>query len=369
MSRMVPFLELKPAYLELKEEFDAAYQRVMDSGWYLLGSELEAFESEYASYCGTTHCVALGSGLDAITLSLIACGVKPGDEVLVPSHTFIATWMAVSHAGATPVPIEPDANTYNMDPNRIKQAITAKTKAIVPVHLYGQIADMSPIMEIAERFGLKVIEDAAQSQGARYRNCRSGSLGRVAAHSFYPGKNLGAFGDAGAVTTDDGEVANRIRRLRNYGSDRKYYHETLGVNSRLDELQCAFLRVRLRHLDNWNKRRRDLAASYLRLLAPMGDIVLPQVLKDSEPVWHLFVIRHESRDHLQTALARRGITTLIHYPIPCGESGAFRHLGLPDSPVASSLSSTVLSLPISPFHTAEQIEVVCSAVKEILDDL
>src|SRR5665213_3171304 len=268
----VPFLELKPAYLELKDEFDAAYHRVMDSGWYLLGKELEAFESEFTQYCEVKHCLGVGNGLDAIHLILRGYDIGPGDEVIVPSHTFIATWLGVTFAGATPVPVEVNPQTYNLDSNLIEAAITPRTKAILPVHLYGQTADMDPIMEIARRHKLKVVEDAAQAQGARYKGRRAGSLGDAAAFSFYPGKNLGAFSDAGAVTTNDLQLAERMARLRNYGSKIKYQHEEVGLNSRLDELQAAFLRIKLRHLDEWNERRSKIAAVYLdRLKSEIGN--------------------------------------------------------------------------------------------------
>jgi dTDP-4-amino-4,6-dideoxygalactose transaminase len=357
----IPFLELKPAYDELQEEFDTAYRRVMDSGWYLLGRELEAFEAEFAAYCGVKHCVGVGNGLDALHLILRAMHIGAGDEVIIPSHTFIATWLAVSYAGATPVPVEPDPQTYNLDPNRIVAAITPRTRAIMPVHLYGQPADMDPINEIAHQHGLRVIEDAAQAHGALYRGRHCGSLGDAAGFSFYPGKNLGAFTDAGAVTTNDGELAQEVRKLRNYGSAVKYQHELKGFNSRLDELSAAFLRVKLRHLDEWNERRRKIAQFYLVSLRPLtsdlcppsSGLVLPFVPSWAEPVWHLFVIRHPQRDALQQKLTEAGIGTLIHYPVPPHLSGAyseFRPLtsDLWRMPIAEQLAETVLSLPIGP---------------------
>ena len=357
----IPFLELKPAYDELREEFDAAYRRVMDSGSYLLGRELEAFEAEFAAYCGVKHCVGVGNGLDALHLILRAMHIGPGDEVIVPSHTFIATWLAVSYAGATPVPVEPDPQTYNLDPNRIEASITPRTRAIMPVHLYGQPADMDPIMALAARHGLKVLEDAAQAQGARYKGRRTGGLGDAAGTSFYPGKNLGAFADAGAVTTNDSELADRVRTLRNYGSKKKYYNDFKGINSRLDELQAAFLRVKLRKLDDWNERRRKIAQFYLVSLRPLTSdlcppssaLALPFVPSWAEPVWHLFVIRHPQRNALQQKLTEAGIGTLIHYPVPPHLSGAYADLQPPSSaiwnlPVAEELAETVLSLPIGP---------------------
>ncbi len=367
----VPFLELKPAYLELKEELDAAYHRVMDSGWYLLGTELESFEAEFAADCDAKRCVAVGSGLDALHLILRAYDIGAGDEVLVPSNTFIATWLAVSYAGAVPVPVEPDPHTFNLDPERIEAAITPRTKAIIPVHLYGQPADMDPIMAIARRHGLKVIEDNAQAQGARYKARRTGSLGDAAAHSFYPGKNLGAFADAGAVTTSDAALADRVRTLRNYGSKEKYYNEVKGFNSRMDELQAAFLRVKLRKLDAWNNRRRVLAARYLKELRNAAGLTLPFVPEWAEPVWHLFVVRHPKRDALQEQLAAAGVGTLIHYPVPPHLSGAYaggkwRRGGFP---IAENLADTVLSLPMGPHLAEEQVSHVIREVNRSLPAL
>jgi len=350
MQSKVPFLELKSTYLELKEEFDTAYARVMDSGWYLLGPELEAFEAEYAAYCGTKYCVGVANGLDALHLAIRGYGIGTGDEVIVPSHTFIASWLAVSHAGARPVPVEPDPRTYNLDPDRIEAAITPRTKAIMPVHLYGQPADMDAINEIARKHGLKVIEDSAQAQGARYKGRRTGGLGNAAGHSFYPGKNLGAFADAGAVTTNDPELADRVRTLRNYGSKQKYYYDTQGVNSRLDEMQAAFLRVKLRHLDEWNVRRCKIAGTYFRALESLAGVTLPFVPDYAAPVWHLFVIRNPHRDSLQRRLADTGISTLIHYPVPPHLSDAYLggHYALGSLPIAEEIASTVLSLPMGP---------------------
>lgn len=365
----VPFVDFAPAYQELKTELDEVYHRFMASAWYVLGKEVEAFEQEYASYCGSSHCVGVANGLDAMHLVLRAWGIGAGDEVVVPSNTYIATWLAVSYAGATPVPVEPDERTHNIDPARIEAAITSRTRAILPVHLYGQTADMDPIMAIAEQHGLRVLEDAAQAQGARYRNRRAGSLGHAAGHSFYPTKNLGAFGDAGAVTTDDAELAGKVRMLRNYGSKQRYYNEVKGVNSRLDELQAAFLRVKLRHLDAWNARRKKLAACYLSQLSTVNSqLVLPHVPEWAEPVWHLFVIRHPRRDELQRHLTSAGIGTLIHYPVPPHLSGAYLELQ-PDVkgakyPIAEELAHTVLSLPLGPHVDLAGASQVISAVEE-----
>ena len=291
----VPFLDFVQPYEELKAELDEAYFRFMRSAWYVLGREVEAFEREFAAYCGAAHCVGVAIGLEALHLALRAYGIGPGDEVIVPSNTYIATWLAVSYAGATPVPVEPDAKTFNLDPNRIEFAITPRTRAVMPVHLYGQPADMDPIMTIARQHGLKVVEDNAQAQGARYQGSRTGSLGDAAGNSFYPGKNLGAYGEAGAVTTNDAELADKIRVLRNYGSQKKYYNEVKGYNSRLDELQAALLRVKLKKLDEWNDRRRTAAARYLAALADAPGLTLPLVPEWAEPVWHIFAVRHPRR--------------------------------------------------------------------------
>lgn len=363
----VPFLELKPTYDELRTEFDAAYHRVMDSGHYLLGKELEAFEAEFAAYCGAKHCVAVGNGLDALHLILRAYEIGEGDEVIVPANTFIATWLAVSYAGATPIGVEPDAKTSNLDPARIEAAITPRTKAIMPVHLYGQPADMDPINALAKKHGLKVIEDSAQAQGARYQGRRTGTLGDAAAHSFYPGKNLGAFSDAGAVTTNDDQLADLVRTLRNYGSKKKYFHDFKGFNSRVDEIQAAFLRVKLKKLDEWNARRQAVAARYLNELAGVASVTLPFVPAWAEPVWHLFVIRHAQRDALQQRLATEGVGTLIHYPVPAHLAGAYKDLGGSpgDFPLSETAAQTVLSLPIGPHLTAAQVDRVIAAIKAV----
>ncbi|MEI6166048.1 MAG: DegT/DnrJ/EryC1/StrS family aminotransferase [bacterium] len=362
----VPFLDFSGPYDELKEALDEAYFKFMRSAWYILGQEVESFEKEYASYCDTKECIGVGNGLDALHLILRAYGIGPGDEVIVPSNTYIATWLAVSHAGATPVPVEPDPQTYNIAPDLIQAAITARTKAILPVHLYGQPADMDPIMDIAARFNLKVIEDNAQAQGARYKGRRTGSLGHAAGHSFYPGKNLGAFGDGGAITTNDTDLANRIRMLRNYGSKQKYYNECKGFNSRLDELQAAFLRVKLKHLDEWNTRRRIVAERYLKDLLGVAGMKVPLIPHWAEPVWHLFVIRHPQRDELRQALTEAGIGTLIHYPIPPHLSGAYAEMkpSAGSLPIAEQLAQTVLSLPIGPHITKDQVSYAIGAVRK-----
>jgi dTDP-4-amino-4,6-dideoxygalactose transaminase len=346
----VPFLDLQPAYRELQVELDAAGQRVLKSGWYILGEEVEAFEREFAAYCGAAHCVGVGNGLDALILILRGYEIGMDHEVIVPANTYIATWLAVSYVGATPVPVEPDLHTYNLDPDRIEDAITARTRAIIPVHLYGQPAAMKAIRKIALRHGLKVIEDAAQAHGGRYGGKRAGNLGDAAAFSFYPTKNLGAFGDAGAVVTNDDGIADRIRVLRNYGSRIKSHHEVKGVNSRLDPIQASFLRVKLKHLDNWNEHRRNVAQRYLEALNGWSQAILPSVAHDAEPAWHLFVLRHCRRDKLQKHLNESGIGTLVHYPIPPHLSKAYASGGWKrgDFPLTEELADTVLSIPIGP---------------------
>jgi dTDP-4-amino-4,6-dideoxygalactose transaminase len=363
----VPFLDVGATYLELKEELDAAVSRVLSSGWYLLGAEIAAFEEEFAAYVGVKHCIGVGNGLDALHLALRAMNVGSGDEVIVPSNTYIATWLAVNYAGATPVPVEPDLRTYNLDPALIEAAITPRTRAILPVHLYGQPANMDPICEIAQRYGLWVLEDSAQAQGARYRGRRVGGVGHAAGWSFYPAKNLGAFGDAGAVTTNDDGLADRLRELRNYGSKVKYVNEERGFNSRLDEIQAAVLRVKLRHLDSWNDRRRRIAAQYLDLLH-QTDLVLPWVETWADPVWHLFVVRSQQRDQLMRRLQEAGIGVLIHYPIPPHLQAAYRDLDRPRGsfPVSEMIHQEVLSLPIGPHLDEAQAASVVATLKEVV---
>lgn len=362
----IPFLDLEQTYLELKEELDQACQRVMDSGWYIHGAELKAFESEFADYCNVKYCIGVGNGLDALHLILRAMDIGEGDEVIVPSNTFIATWLAVSYTGAIPVPVEPNETTYNIDPNRIEAAITKKTKAIMPVHLYGQPADIEPILYIAERYNLKFIEDAAQAHGACYKGKRTGGLSDAAGFSFYPGKNLGAFGDGGAVTTNDPVIAKKVRLLSNYGSLIKYTHDVKGFNSRLDELQAAFLRVKLRHLDAWNARRLELAKEYRRLLDGLN-VILPYTSSSLESVYHLFVIRTKKRDVLQAGLKAAGIETLIHYPVPPHKQGAYRNMQDSHLPITECLSREVLSLPMGPHLTLEMVQEVVQQIQWTLE--
>jgi dTDP-4-amino-4,6-dideoxygalactose transaminase len=366
---LLPFLDLKAATAELRTELDAAHRRVADSGWFLLGRELEAFEAEYAASVGVAHCIGVANGLEALQLVLLARGIGAGDEVIVPSNGYIATWLAVTHVGATPIPCEPDARTYNLDPARLAPLLTPRTKAIIPIHLYGQTADMTAINAFAAAHGLFVLEDAAQSHGARAHGRASGALGHAAGISFYPTKNLGALADAGAITTDDATLAARLRSLRNYGSRERYHHDEAGLNSRLDEFSAAFLRVKLPHLAAWNTRRAALAERYLAQLSGVGDLVLPFVPAWAEPVWHLFVVRTAHREALRAYLAERGIATQIHYPIPPHRSGAYRSLGYQVGafPLAEQLAAEVLSLPISPHHTAEQIDSVSAVVRSFFD--
>lgn len=345
----IPFLDLGAAYREIKAEIDAAVHRVLASGWYILGPEVEAFEAEWAVFCGADHAVGVANGLDALILALRALGIGDGDEVIVPSNTYIATWLAVTAVGARPAPVEPDPLTHTIDPSRIADAITPATRAILPVHLYGQPADMDAILAVAQRHGLAVVEDAAQAHGARYKGRRIGAHGDVVCWSFYPGKNLGALGDAGAVTTNRADLADRIRVLRNYGSRVKYVNEVQGVNSRLDPIQAAVLRVKLKHLDAWTDRRRAIAAAYAEGLGDSG-LVLPSAPEWAEPVWHLYVVRSADRDGLQARLTEAGVGTLIHYPIPPHMQAAYATLGIaPDAlPIARQLAYEVLSLPIGP---------------------
>lgn len=360
----VPFLDMKSPYTEIKEELDAAYARVMDSGWFIMGEECREFEREFAAYCGVSHCIGVGNGLDALHLILRAMEIGAGDEVIVPSNTYIATWLAVSYAGATPIPVEPASDTYNLDPDRIEEAITPRTKAILPVHLYGQTADMDPILSIASRHGLRVIEDAAQGHGARYKGKLAGSLADAAGFSFYPGKNLGAFGDGGAVTTNDASLAEKIRDLRNYGSHVKYHNKVRGFNTRLDEIHAAMLRVKLRYLDEWNGRRARAAQAYLAGLSDTG-FRLPHVPEWADPVWHLFVVGVPAREALTRQLSEKGIGWLIHYPIPPHLQPAYADLRLPAGsfPLAERMAEEVLSLPIGPHISDRDVAEVVETLK------
>jgi len=358
----VPFLDVRASYLELRGEIDQAIARCLDSGVYVLGEEVEAFESEFAQYCGAEQCVAVANGLDGLTLALRACGIGPGDEVLVPGHTFIATWLAVTHCGASIVPVDITPDTYTIDPAQLERALTSRTRAIIPVHLYGHPADLDPLLAVARDRGLFVIEDAAQAHGARYRGRRIGAHGDAVAWSFYPGKNLGAFGDGGAVTTNNADLAARIRMLRNYGSSRKYVHEEIGVNSRLDPIQAAVLRVKLRVLDDWNRRRRSVAQEYLAGLVGTG-LTLPREAEWASSVWHIFAVMFPGRDLLRQRLEARGIGTLIHYPTPPHHQRAysFSH-GSAQLPFSDKACAQILSLPMGPHLSDADLEEVIWAV-------
>lgn len=360
----VPFLSFAPQHDPLREQILAAIAAVYDKQWYILGDQVKAFEAAYADFNQVKHCVGVANGLDALHLALEALQVGPGDEVLVPSNTYIATWLAISFVGATPVPVEPNPATYNIDPARLEAAITPRTKGIMPVHLYGQACEMSTIMAVARRHGLWVVEDNAQAQGATWQGSVTGSFGHVNGTSFYPGKNLGALGDAGAVTTNDDALGDKIRTLRNYGSQQKYYNEVIGHNSRLDELQAAVLSVKLPHLPEWTRQRQAIAALYNQHLAGLGDLVLPTIADGATHVYHLYVVRTAHRDALQRHLQEQGIGTLIHYPVPPHRQQAYSHLGIREGayPIAEELAQTTLSLPIWPGMQEEDVRAVTAAV-------
>lgn len=354
---MIPFLDLRPATAELRPEIDRAIARVVSSGCYVLGAEVEAFENEFAAYCGTRHCVGVASGLDALTLLLRAVGIGAGDEVIVPANTYIATWLAVSAVGARVVPVEPDAATYNLDPEQVENAIGPRTRAIVAVHLYGQTAALGALGEVARRRGVTLLADAAQAHGV-------GLAGVPSAFSFYPSKNLGALGDGGAVVTDDAALAGRIRALGNYGSQKKHLNQVRGVNSRLDPLQAAVLRVKLLHLDEWTRRRRQIAGRYLDQLDGIPGLVLPRLAEGNSTVWHVFAIRHPQRDWLARQLALEEIGTSIHYPVPPHLSEAYREAGYRRGsfPLAERIAAEELSLPLHPHLTGEQVEEIIGSV-------
>lgn len=362
----IPFLDLKTINLNQKTELMAAFERVLDSGWYILGKEVELFEQEFAKYCGVKHAIGVSNGLDALHLILRAYGVGAGDEVIVPSNTYIATWLAATYAGAKPVPVEPVEATYNLDPEKIEAAITAKTKAIIVVHLYGQAAEMDRINAIACRYGLKVIEDGAQAHGAKCNGIRTGALGDAAGFSFYPGKNLGALGDAGAVTTNDSELAQKVRTLLNYGSQKKYHNIVQGFNCRLDELQAAFLRVKLLKLNEDNNRRTEIAQRYTKAFSGIAEMVLPVVAESCSSVWHVYVVRIKNREAFQAYLTSKGVGTVIHYPIPPHLQPAYAELafGAGDFPISESIHNEVISLPMGPSMRDEQVDEVIRHVTE-----
>lgn len=366
----VKFLDLGAAYLELKSEIEEAVSKALERGQYILGENVSLFEAEFAKYCSAKYCVGVGNGLDALELILRAYGIGPDDEVIVPANTYIATALAVSNVGAKPVFVEPDEKTFNIDPDRIEAAITKRTKAIIPVHLYGQTANIYAIKPICERRGLKLIEDAAQAHGAEHYGKKAGSLGDAAGFSFYPGKNLGACGDGGAVTTDNEKVVEYIRIARNYGSEKKYYNSLKGVNSRLDEVQAAILRVKLKYLDKWNARRQKIARYYLENINPLkkDSVILPACNKENKHVWHLFVIRTRERERLIAHLKKNGIDSLIHYPVPPYSQVAYKeinHLGK-DLTLTNKLSDEILSLPMEPHLSLEQAEYVCKVLNDFI---
>ena len=368
---MINFLDLHAVNLRQADVYHAVLDRVLDSGWLVLGKETQAFEAEFADYCGATHCVGVANGLEALFLVLKAWGIGSGDEVIVPSNTYIATWLAVTQVGATPVPVEPDIDTYNIDPTQIESAITAQTRAIIPVHLYGQMADMDAIMLLAKKHGLLVLEDAAQAHGATHYERRAGSMGDAAAFSFYPGKNIGALGDGGAVTTNDVKLAEKISTLRNYGSQVKYHNEVCGYNSRLDELQSAFLREKLPFLEADNGHRNIIAKLYSEGLNEIKELTLPKVSERYGHVWHLYVVRHPDRDALQKRLTELGVGTMIHYPIPPHLQPAYCDLGISEGmlPISEMIHREVLSLPIGPTISLQEANVVIASVRQAVKEL
>jgi dTDP-4-amino-4,6-dideoxygalactose transaminase len=345
-------------HTQIREEMQEAFQRVYDSYWYIQGKELDLFEKEYAQLSKTKYSIGVSNGLDALVLSLRVLGIGPGDEVIVPSNTYIATALAVSHVGATPIFVEPRMETYNINPDLIPLAITKKTKAIMPVHLYGQACEMDAVMEIAKAHNLYVVEDNAQAHLSSFNGQLTGSFGDVNGTSFYPGKNLGALGDAGAVTTNSEELATRIKTLRNYGSAVKYYNEEIGYNNRLDELQAAFLRVKLNYLQEWINQRKEIAQWYNEELKLRNDLVLPYVHENADHVYHLYVVRTSNREKLQQELTEKGIQTMIHYPVPPHLQKAYKHLGYKqgDFPIAEEIARTCLSLPVWPGMLNSDIE-------------
>ncbi len=361
---MIKFLDMNPMHDKIKKEILKSIEKVYDSNWYILGEEVEKFEEEFAKYCSTKYCIGVGNGLDALHLILRGYNIGKGDEVIIPANTYIATALAVSYAGATPILVEVNEKTYNIDYSLIEKAITNKTKAIIVVHLYGQPCDMDNINKIAKKYNLKVIEDNAQAQGALYKGKKTGSLFDAAGISFYPGKNLGALGDAGCITTNDKILADKIRSLRNYGSSKKYYNDYKGFNSRLDEMQAGILRVKLKYLDEWNQERKDIAKIYMENID--SEIILPYVLEDTSPVWHQFVIRSQKRDELQEYLKQNSIDTMIHYPVPIFKQKAYSEMKFleKDFNITSDICDTILSLPIYPYIDKEDIKYICNVINK-----
>ncbi len=365
----IPFLSFKGMHPQLREEVVGCLTRFYDSNWYVLGNDVKQFEADYAAFNQTKHCIGVANGLDALHIGLKVLGIGKGDEVIVPSNTYIATWLAPSYVGATIVPVEPDARTYNLDPTKIEAAITEKTKCIMPVHLYGQACQMDSIMDIARKHGLYVVEDNAQAQGAKCGDQLTGSFGNINGVSFYPGKNLGALGDAGAITTDDDELAYKARVMRNYGSQIKYKNEMIGINSRLDEAHAGVLSIKLKYLNQWNEERKKIAGHYRSGLGSLEHVVLPYIAEEVDSVYHQFIIRIKKRDELMAFLKERGVGTLIHYPIPPHLQEAYQHLGYQpgDFPIAEEIAGTALSLPIYPGLIEEEITYICDLIHDFFE--
>jgi dTDP-4-amino-4,6-dideoxygalactose transaminase len=361
----IPFLSFKQMNADVKSALLPSFEAFIDKGWYVLGEQVKRFEQEYAAWNTTSHCAGVANGLDALIIALKSLGIGEGDEVIVPSNTYIASWLAVSYVGATPIPVEPRISTYNINPQLIEAAITSKTKAIMPVHLYGQCCEMDTIMHLANKYDFYVVEDNAQSQGAMYNGKLAGSFGHINGTSFYPGKNLGAYGDAGAITTNNQELFNKAYTIRNYGSSKKYYNEIKGINSRLDELQAGFLSIKLNHLSNWNAQRVHVAHLYHQLLSGTGDLILPELATGATSVFHLFVVRSQRRDALQQFLSEKGIGTLIHYPLPPHLQEAYKDLNYTtgDFPIAEEIANTCLSLPVYPGLSDDEINYISQTIK------
>lgn len=360
-SISIKFLDLHKINERFRAEIDSSIKRVLDSGWYLLGKENETFSNNFAKYCGTKYCVGVANGLDALTLIVRAHGFGPGDEVIVPANTYIATILSISACGCTPVLVEPDINTYNIDPKKIEEKITKNTKAIMVVHLYGRAVEMQGIWDIAKKYGLKVFEDCAQAHGAIYQGKRVGNLSDAAAFSFYPGKNLGCMGDGGAVVTNDEDIYKAVKALANYGSDYKYHNIYKGVNSRLDELQAAVLDVKLKYLDSDNDIRRNIAHRYLQEINN-SNILLPKYNLDEEVVWHVFPVRVKDREHFQNYLSKQGIQTVIHYPIPPHKQEAYKEWNKFDYPITEEIHRTIISIPISPVMSDDEVSYVINSL-------
>jgi dTDP-4-amino-4,6-dideoxygalactose transaminase len=360
----IPFLSFAPANHQIKADILSSFEQFFDNSWYVLGEQVKKFETEYASFNQVGKCVGVSNGLDALHIALKTLGIGKGDEVIVPSNTYIATVLAVSYVGALPVFVEPNIDTYNIDPAKIEAAISSKTKAIMPVHLYGQACEMETIMAIAKKHNLFVVEDNAQSQGAFYKGKLTGSWGNINGTSFYPGKNLGAMGDAGAITTNDSDLAKKASTLRNYGSEKKYYNEEIGFNMRLDECQAGFLSVKLKYLQEWTRQRQEIAGWYNEALKNIGDLILPSIVEHATHVYHIYMIRTKSREKLQNHLSENGIGSLIHYPIPPHLQKAYQSLGFKkgDFPIAEEIADTCLSLPLWPGMKQSEVDYIAEKI-------